>query len=93
MRFIQVIIFSFIIVSCDNSQKQTYFNSIKPIAKHTDVIELHTDDGKGRIAIAPAIQGKILTSTYGGLNGVSNGWLNKSAIKSDTVDYASIINK
>jgi len=90
MRFIKFIIFSFILVSCNNSKKQTYHNSIKSIAKYTDIIELHSDDGKGRIAIAPAIQGKVITTTYGGLNGVSNGWLNKNAIQPDTLDYAAI---
>ncbi len=90
MKFLRLFIFSLVLCSCNTSKKETYGQSIQPIAKQTKVIELISDNGKGRIAIAPEIQGKILTSTYGGLNGKSNGWLNKDAIQEDRLDFENI---
>ncbi|AUP80544.1 hypothetical protein C1H87_18225 [Flavivirga eckloniae] len=63
---------------------------VELIAKKTKIIELLSDNGKGRIAIAPEIQGKVLTTTYGGKNGMGNGWLNTSAFQGEDLDVAGI---
>ncbi len=43
---------------------------------HTEIIELTTHDNTGRIALSPALQGRVMTSTAGS-TGSSYGWLNK----------------
>ncbi len=44
------------------------------LAKHTSVVEL-TDDGNARVAICPAYQGRVMTSTCGGMDGASFGFV------------------
>jgi len=79
-----------LVFSCNTSNQRNYRDIIAPIANKVMVIELLSDDKKGRIAIAPEIQGKVLTSTYAGLDGESNGWINQTAIKGDELDFAEI---
>jgi hypothetical protein len=50
------------------------------LREHTDVILL--SDGDARVAVVPAFQGRVMTSTSGGADGVSYGWLNRDAIAS-----------
>jgi len=85
-----VLIFLITVLGCDNQKKTSYKSIIAPIAKKVMVIELLSDNKKGRIAISPEIQGKVLTSTYNGLKGDSNGWINKEAIKGKELDIAEI---
>jgi len=49
------------------------------LAKHTDLIEL-TNDAGARVAIAPQWQGRVMTSTCGGLEGPSFGFVNRDFI-------------
>ncbi|MFY0687485.1 MAG: hypothetical protein JXQ90_09985 [Cyclobacteriaceae bacterium] len=60
---------------------QTYQSDVAKLSQYTAVIELV--DGESRIAIAPAFQGKVLTSTHDGQS--SNGWLDRK-----TFDQASL---
>jgi hypothetical protein len=48
---------------------------------HTDVIVLNDDHDQGQIAIAPAWQGRVMTSCSG-KNGRSFGWINHELISS-----------
>ncbi|GAA4936736.1 hypothetical protein GCM10023314_06350 [Algibacter agarivorans] len=47
------------------------------VKTHTKVIELTTNYGNSRISIVPELQGRILTSSFNGIDGISNGWINK----------------
>jgi len=85
MKCTNFIILFFIVVSCATDKKETYAQKIQALSKHTKLIELVNENEKGRIVIAPEVQGKIITSTYGGLNGLSNGWLNSLAFAGDTL--------
>ena len=90
MKWIKAILGLLVVFSCSNSKERVYVEDIESIAAKTKVIELISDNGKGRIAIAPAVQGKVLTTTYGGLQGASNGWLNQKAIEADHLAVAAI---
>ncbi len=90
MKWIKGIVGLLVVFGCSHSNKRIYIEDVEAIATKTDVIELLSDNGKGRIAIAPAIQGKVLTTTYDGLQGVSNGWINRLAIEGDHLDIAAI---
>src|SRR5574344_338280 len=43
-------------------------------------------DGDSLIAVSPALQGRVLTSTYGGAESPSIGWFNKRAISDKKLD-------
>ncbi len=55
------------------------------LAKHTSLIEL-TNDAGARVAIAPAWQGRVMTSTCGGLEGPSFGFVNREFIEAGRSD-------
>jgi hypothetical protein len=52
------------------------------LGKHTEVITLSDAAGKAQVLLAPAWQGRVLTSTSEGLNGPSYGWINRELISS-----------
>jgi len=52
------------------------------LKKHTDVVVLSDKTGGAQIALAPAYQGRVMTSTAQGLDGISFGWINKKLIAS-----------
>ena len=52
---------------------------------HTDVIVLKDKSGDARLAVAPAWQGRVMTSTDGGDAGMSFGWINHDFIAAGKV--------
>ena len=55
------------------------------LAKHTSIIEL-TNDAGARVAVAPQWQGRVMTSTCGGLDGPSFGFVNRDFIEAGKPD-------
>ncbi|UOY04916.1 hypothetical protein L0P88_13245 [Muricauda sp. SCSIO 64092] len=53
-----------------------YEKDVNFLQKHLEVIELTNSENTGKIAISPALQGRVMTSTAG-RTGSSYGWLNK----------------
>src|SRR5215831_5899082 len=49
---------------------------------HNDLVLLGEDSLGARILIAPAYQGRVMTSTVDGNNGLSFGWVNHELIAS-----------
>ncbi len=52
------------------------------LKQHTDVIVLSDAAGRAKVALAPAWQGRVLTSAAGGDAGRSFGWINREFIES-----------
>lgn len=52
------------------------------LQSHTDIIVLTNRSGQGKIAVVPAWQGRVMTSTAGGDGGLSFGWMNHDRISS-----------
>lgn len=50
------------------------------LKKYTDVVVLRDPTGAAQVAIAPAWQGRVMTSTAGGEGGPSFGWINRELI-------------
>ena len=50
------------------------------LEKHTRVVLLTGPGGRGKVAVVPAWQGRVMTSTDGGDQGASYGWLNRALI-------------
>jgi hypothetical protein len=61
------------------ADSKPYGDDMAFLKKHTDVIELK--DGNAAIAVVPEYQGRVMTSTATGPNGVSYGWLNYPLIE------------
>jgi hypothetical protein len=72
--------------AAEPSRYGTYQSDIDFLKKHTAVIELADDSGKARVAICPALQGRVMTSTCTGPSGPSFGWLNRDFIESGKQD-------
>lgn len=55
------------------------------LRKHTDLIVLSDKAGQAKVALAPAWQGRVMTSTMGGDAGPSFGWINRELIASGKI--------
>jgi len=47
------------------------------LKKHTDTVVLRSEDGNAQVAVCPRLQGRVATSSAGGPNGLSLGWINR----------------
>jgi hypothetical protein len=52
------------------------------LKRHTDVLVLTDESGQAQVAVVPAYQGRIMTTTAGGAAGASFGWINRELIAS-----------
>ncbi|MBI5722962.1 MAG: hypothetical protein HZA50_03310 [Planctomycetes bacterium] len=62
------------------ANEQTYMDDVAFLRKHTRIIELAVQ-GDARIAVAPAWQGRVMTSTLSGETGAGYGWINRKFIE------------
>jgi hypothetical protein len=60
----------------------TFGDDVAFLGEHTDIMILIDDTGEAQVAIAPAYQGRIMTSTADGDEGLSFGWINRELISS-----------
>jgi hypothetical protein len=59
----------------------TFGQDVKFLGKYVKTIVL-TDGGNGKIAVVPDYQGRVMTSSIGGDDGDSFGWINRDLISS-----------
>ena len=59
-------------------KKGMYAEDVTFMKQHIEVVELR--DGNSAVAIAPAYQGRVMTSTYDSEAGPSFGWINRPVI-------------
>jgi hypothetical protein len=52
------------------------------LRQHTQIVVLANPSGSARVAVAPAYQGRVMTSTTGGSDAPSFGWIGRAAIAS-----------
>jgi len=65
------------------SARATGFDAdIAFLRQHTPVVVLADPSGAARVAVAPAYQGRVMTSTTGGSAAPSFGWIGRAAIAS-----------
>ncbi|HEY4198775.1 MAG TPA: DUF6786 family protein, partial [Mucilaginibacter sp.] len=93
-----VIIFAAVLSSCQMSEKKvnsssdssgsykkgTYGYDLDFLKKNDSVQVLKNADGQSQIIVSAKYQGKVFTSTAGGLEGRSFGWINYKTFKADT---------
>jgi len=74
------------LLACSSKQVQTvgttFQDDVAFLQKHTPVVVLATKSSLSMVAITPALQGRIMTSTFGGNEGPSFGWINRELIAS-----------
>ncbi|MBM3309992.1 MAG: hypothetical protein FJY80_00625 [Candidatus Aminicenantes bacterium] len=52
------------------------------LRQHTKVVVLSSANGNAQVAVNPDLQGRVMTSTAGGPDGLSFGWINRAALAS-----------
>jgi len=69
-----------------NGQGESYSfgDDVAFLRKHTDAFVLAK--GASRVAVVPQYQGRVMTSTSGGDDGLSLGWVNRKLIASGTFE-------
>lgn len=63
----------------------TFGDDISFMQKYTPIVELSDVSGESRIAVAPDLQGRVMTSTAFGNEGRSYGWINKTLFESKEI--------
>ena len=53
----------------------TFRDDLEFLQKYTPVVRL--GEGAAQVLVAPALQGRVLTSTASGADGASFGWINR----------------
>ncbi|MCX7818803.1 MAG: hypothetical protein N2652_06320 [Kiritimatiellae bacterium] len=59
----------------------SYDEELAFLRRHVEVIELTDEAGRARVAVVPAWQGRVATSTSGGGGAPGYGWLNRPVIE------------
>jgi len=72
--------------SCQTNKNKdeimSYHQELQFLKSHVDVIELSDNEGKSKLIVVPAWQGRVMTSSADGDNGLSFGWINHELIAS-----------
>lgn len=77
---------SLILVNCQQQSQEVksimFKDDIIFLNAHTQIVVLSDSSGKAQVAVSPAMQGRILTSSADGPDGISYGWINREHIAS-----------
>ena len=98
MRYVKlliVLIFFVSLVGCEEEKtemaKKTFGDDLAFLKKHTDVVILSDTSGNSQVAVLPSLQGRTMTSTAAGMDGLSFGWINRELIASgETVEHINV---
>jgi len=63
----------------------TFAEDVEFLRRHTNVVVLVDKTGQGCLAVCPAYQGRGMTSTAGGCEGPSYGWINRELISAHEI--------
>ena len=64
----------------------TFADDVAFLRTHTEILVLADERGEAQVAIAPAWQGRVMTSTAAGGAGSSYGWIHRAFIAAGAVD-------
>jgi hypothetical protein len=62
----------------------SFADDVAFLSQHTEVLELVSDDGQARVAVTPAYQARVMTSTEGGPSGKSHGYVHRAGVAKGT---------
>lgn len=81
-----ILIISMLLVSQNSAFAQTKFkDDVEFLKKYVNVILLKDKESLGMVAVVPEYQGRVMTSTALGDDGLSFGWINRELIESKKV--------
>ena len=64
----------------NEAKSQMFSEDVAFLQKHTDVVILRDNSGRGQVAVLPKMQGRVMTSTAAGPGGFSFGWINRELV-------------
>ncbi len=76
----QTIMTAFALTACSQVAGATFGDDLAFLKKHTPLIVLSDPAGQSKVAVSPAWQGRVMTSSAGGDSGLSYGWINRELI-------------
>jgi hypothetical protein len=59
---------------------QSFIDDVAFLKSHTEVVVLQDRDSDARVAVCPALQGRVMTSTATGAGGWSYGWIDRASL-------------
>ncbi len=65
--------------------KKTFGDDLAFLKQHTDVFILSDTSGNSQVAVLPTLQGRAMTSSAEGTDGLSFGWINRELIASGKI--------
>lgn len=65
-----------------NGRVPSFGDDLDFLERHTETVVLRDTGGAARLALCPALQGRVATSTTAGAGGPSFGWLNRALLAS-----------
>ncbi len=65
-----------------SSQTRTFASEVEFVSKHKKTIVLESGNGLAKVLLVPEYQGRVMTSTTSGSEGLSLGWINHDLIAS-----------
>ncbi|MHC4981690.1 MAG: DUF6786 family protein [Planctomycetota bacterium] len=69
-----------ILLAAGCGRGETFSDDVAFMRRHTKIVVLSDPTGKAQVAVAPAYQGRVMTSTADGPRGMSFGWINRELI-------------
>ena len=89
-RLLGVLLFVGMLAGCQEGQlkmaKNTFGDDLAFLNKYTDVVLLSDTIGDSQVAVLPKMQGRVMTSSAGGADGLSFGWINRELIASGDIE-------
>lgn len=78
-------VLSLLLCACNvgaSDSTSSFESDLRFLQRHTDVVVLGAEPGGPRVAVVPRYQGRVMTSTTGGAEAASLGWINHELIES-----------
>ena len=82
MMWLLFIVCAAIVVPVSGAGASSFQEDVEFLSKYVEVIVLESEDGMAQVAVVPAYQGRVMTSTATGPEGQSFGWINSELIAS-----------
>ncbi len=85
VKLMKKIASSLLLGAAANASAANFGEDLAFLQKHTDVVVLADKSGNSKVAIVPAWQGRVMSSTATGDAGLSFGWINRELIATQKV--------
>ncbi len=79
---IMMVAISSCITKTEKAKGMAFKNDLQFLRQHTDVVVLSDESNAAQVAVCPGLQGRVMTSTATGLDGLSFGWINRELLAS-----------